>query len=107
MAPHYSEPTHYHRAIGAHEPVLYIAGGDTVITTTVDAMGQDARGERVTESGNPQTGPFYVEGAEPGDTLVVHLDRIEPNRETGITAAVLAPNGGEPGFAPEPTQAGA
>ena len=22
---------------------------------------------------NPQTGPFYVEGAEPGDTLVVHF----------------------------------
>ncbi len=25
---------------------------------------------------NPQTGPFYVEGAEPGDTLVVHIDKI-------------------------------
>src|SRR5437868_1719669 len=26
---------------------------------------------------NPQTGPFYVEGAEPGDTLDVHIDNIE------------------------------
>ena len=105
MATHYFEPTHYHRAIGAHEPVLRIAPGDTVITTTVDAMGQDARGERVTEPGNPQTGPFYVEGAEPGDTLVVHLDRITPNRETGITAAVLAPNVVDPEFARELPQA--
>ena len=29
------------------------------------------------------TGPFYVEGAEPGDTLVVHIDSIELNREWG------------------------
>jgi acetamidase/formamidase len=32
---------------------------------------------------NPQTGPFYVEGAEPGDTLVVHIDSIELNRDWG------------------------
>ncbi|MFO1350472.1 MAG: acetamidase/formamidase family protein [Gammaproteobacteria bacterium] len=32
---------------------------------------------------NPQTGPFYVEGAEPGDTLVVHLLKVAPNRDWG------------------------
>lgn len=27
---------------------------------------------------NPQTGPFYVEGAEPGDTLAIHLIDVQP-----------------------------
>src|SRR6185437_15405215 len=30
---------------------------------------------------NPQTGPFYVEGAEPGDTLAVHFVSLEPSRD--------------------------
>jgi acetamidase/formamidase len=33
---------------------------------------------------NPQTGPFYVEGAEPGDTLVLHLVAVEPARDWGL-----------------------
>ena len=35
---------------------------------------------------NPQTGPFYIEGAEPGDTLVVHIDKIELRTGTGAGA---------------------
>jgi acetamidase/formamidase len=34
---------------------------------------------------NPQTGPFYVEGAEPGDTLAVHFISIEPARDWGAS----------------------
>src|ERR1044072_6428620 len=37
---------------------------------------------------NPQTGPFYVEGAEPGDTLVLHLGSLEPARDWGASAAI-------------------
>jgi acetamidase/formamidase len=37
---------------------------------------------------NPQTGPFYVEGAEPGDTLVLHLVAVEPARDWGASAAI-------------------
>ena len=37
---------------------------------------------------NPQTGPFYVEGAEPGDTLALHLVSLEPAREWGASAAI-------------------
>ena len=37
---------------------------------------------------NPQTGPFYVEGAEPGDTLVLHLVDLEPARDWGASAAI-------------------
>jgi len=29
---------------------------------------------------NPQTGPFYVEGAEPGDTLAIHVAGLTPAR---------------------------
>jgi acetamidase/formamidase len=36
----------------------------------------------------PQTGPFYVEGAEPGDTLVLHLVELEPARDWGASAAI-------------------
>ncbi len=92
-------PTHYHNTIGWHEPVLAIAPGDTVSTTTVDARGQDQHGARVAERGNPMTGPFYVEGAEPGDTLVVRFDKLYPNRDWGWTARAIAPNVLDPGFA--------
>jgi amidase len=36
------------------------------------------------------TGPFFVEGAEPGDTLAVHIDRLTPSRTTGWTYSPLA-----------------
>ena len=89
MATHHFEPTVYHVAIGAHEPVLHIDSGDTVVTTTVDAGGVDAAGEAVTEGGNPQTGPFYINDAAPGDTLAVHFDRLVPNRNMGRTSTVI------------------
>jgi acetamidase/formamidase len=92
LAIHRFAPTHYHRAMGSHEPVLRIADGDTVITTTVDAGGADATGRRITEGGNPQTGPFYIQSAEPTDTLAVHLDVLRPNRATGYSAQVVAAN---------------
>lgn len=37
---------------------------------------------------NPQTGPIYVEGAEPGDTLVVRMESIEPNRDYAVSCYV-------------------
>ncbi|MGY1809740.1 acetamidase/formamidase family protein [Blastococcus sp. SYSU D00669] len=37
---------------------------------------------------NPQTGPFYVAGAEPGDTLALHFVAMEPARDWGASAAI-------------------
>ena len=37
---------------------------------------------------NPQTGPFYVEGAEPGDTLAIHFVSIEPSRDWAASTTV-------------------
>jgi acetamidase/formamidase len=37
---------------------------------------------------NPQTGPFHVEGAEPGDTIALHFVSIEPARDWGVSTTV-------------------
>jgi len=92
MPTHTFTPDHYHNTIGSHPPVLHIAPGDTVITTTVDSWGLDANEQEVTEGPNPMTGPFYVDGVEVGDTLVVHLDRLTPNRVRGWARMGLAHN---------------
>ncbi len=107
MAIHHFQPDHYYTTIGAHEPVLHMAPGDMVVTTTVDAMGQDRHGAEVASRGNPQTGPFYVEGAEPGDTLVLHLDRLTPNRAIGYTSTSVAPNVVDPWYVPRLPEHGA
>jgi amidase len=101
MALHHFQPTDYHTAIGSFEPVLRIGDGDTVVTTTVDAFGKDASDTLVTPRGNPQTGPFYIAGAEPGDTLRVQLEQIVPNRAIGYSGSVVAPNVVEPSYARE------
>ena len=106
MATHDFEPTNFHVTIGSHEPVLRVASGDTVRTWCVDSGGSDRSGEQITDGGNPQTGPFFVEGAAPGDTLAVRLDRIEPNRALGLTGQVVAANVVDPWFAAELPRAG-
>jgi acetamidase/formamidase len=90
MAVHDFHPTRYFSTFGPHDPVLHIAAGDTVITTTVDARGLDAQEQCRAEGANPQTGPFYVEGAGPGDMLVVHLDHLYANRDSGWSSTLLA-----------------
>ncbi|MCH8830955.1 MAG: acetamidase/formamidase family protein [Planctomycetes bacterium] len=92
------EPTQYHNTLAAHDPVLRVQPGDEIVTTTVDARGFNARREQVAKRGNPQTGPFYVEDAEPGDTLVVRLDEITPNRRYGFCGTSVAENVVQPSF---------
>jgi acetamidase/formamidase len=101
VATHDFEPTVFHVSLGWHDPVLRIASGDTVRTWCVDSGGSDRSGERITPGGNPQTGPFFVEGAEPGDTLAVRLARIEPNRAIALTGQVVAANVVDPWFVGE------
>jgi acetamidase/formamidase len=78
---------------------MTIADGDSVVTTTVDAAGYDAAGVRHSEGGNPMTGPFFVEGAAPGDALAVRFERMRPNRPRGFTSTLVAPNVIDPEFA--------
>ncbi len=96
---HRFEPKEFYNTFsGAIKPVLRIKPGDHVITSTIDAGGTDSAGVRRGQGPNPETGPFFLEGAEPGDTLVVHLLRLEVNRATGFSASLLAPYAVDPGY---------
>ncbi|MDQ1280756.1 MAG: hypothetical protein QG670_2019 [Thermoproteota archaeon] len=87
-------PSKYFFTFGPNPPVLEISSGDTVVTTTVDARGFDSFGTLVPEektqrskntifrNRNPLVGPFFIRGADIGDTLAVSIERIVLNRET-------------------------
>jgi acetamidase/formamidase len=79
-------PTTFYRQFSAvNKPVLTVSPGDAVRTTTVDAGGTDEKGVTRVLGGNPETGPFYIETAAPGDTLVVHFTRVRLNRDWAIS----------------------
>jgi acetamidase/formamidase len=80
----------------AHPPALRIKPGDRVVTKTIDAAGVDWAGKQASPGGNPETGPFFVEGAEPGDMLSVTFHKIETNRATGYSGSLLAPYAVDP-----------
>jgi acetamidase/formamidase len=89
---HRFQPTEFHNTFsGAHKPVLRINPGDHVITSTIDARGVDSAGVQRGQAGNPETGPFFIEGAGPGDTLVVHLLRLRPTAPLAGPHAVTLP----------------
>ncbi|MET0937204.1 MAG: acetamidase/formamidase family protein, partial [Luteibacter sp.] len=76
------QPTDYSNTWNPdRRPVLVAWPGDTIHTTTIDSGGVDEHGKTRALFGNPQTGPFFVAGATPGDTLVVHLRRLKLNRD--------------------------
>lgn len=77
--------TFYRRFSAENKPVLTVAPGDTIHTTTVDAGGGDEKGVTRVLGGNPETGPFYIETASPGDTLAVHITRLRLNRDYAIS----------------------
>lgn len=76
-------PLHYEFS-RYNEPRLRIEPGETVVVESEDAFsGQirsdaDRRDKSKAPLGNPQTGPIWIEGAEPGDALAVHIESIEP-----------------------------
>src|SRR5436190_12346019 len=96
---HIFEPTTFHHVFsGEIAPVLHINPGDTIKTITVDAWGVDAKGVRRCAVGNPQTGPFFIEGAMPGDTLVIKFDRIRLNSDSAQSGGQIVPNAVQPDY---------
>jgi amidase len=96
---HVVHPTVYSRTFNSTAaPLLHIAPGDRVKTWTIDSAGYDKDGVRRSFGGNPQTGPFHVVGAVPGDTLVVRLDRIMLTRDTARSGTQLVPQATTPGY---------
>jgi amidase len=78
----YDPKVFYGTYSAAEPPALHIFPGDTVNTRTIDTAGRDANATRHGTGGDPNTGPFYVEGALPGDTLVVKILKLRPNKPT-------------------------
>ena len=97
---HEFTPTTFYRQFSAlNQPVLTIAPGDTVHTTTVDAGGADEKGVTRVLGGNPETGPFYIETAAPGDVLVVRISRLRLNRDWAISDDGVVGRGLDSGLA--------
>jgi amidase len=79
-------PTYYNTFSRMHPVLERLRPGDSVSTETLDSSGRDKDGQSRGQASNPLTGPFYVEGAAPGDTLVVRFTRVKLNRNWGYTA---------------------
>ena len=92
MTTHQFDPETFFTTLGSHPPALRIQPGDTVIMQTLDAFGFDRHGVERGGRPNPQAGPIWVEGAEPGDALQVTIVRLTPSRDRGWTRFPLAPN---------------
>jgi amidase len=75
--------TYYHTFSQANPVLEKIQPGERIATKTIDAGGQDDRGAWVSQAPNPETGPFYVEGAQPGDALAVRILSLRMNRDFG------------------------
>ncbi|MEA2505879.1 MAG: hypothetical protein QOH48_497 [Actinomycetota bacterium] len=89
------EPEEFAWTFGGVAPVSSVSPGTVMELWTEDAFGGKVRGPEDFVSKvidfpfvNPQTGPFYVEGAEPGDTLALHFVSIEPARDWAASTTV-------------------
>ncbi|HTW19182.1 MAG TPA: acetamidase/formamidase family protein [Mycobacteriales bacterium] len=85
----------YAWTFGGVAPVARVAPGTILELFTEDCFAGRVRseGDLVSEVCefpfiNPQTGPFYIEGAEPGDTLAVHFVSIRPARDWAASTTV-------------------
>jgi acetamidase/formamidase len=80
---------------GGAAPVATLRPGQVLSTWTRDCFGGRVRStsdmaSEVTDPRylNPQTGPFWIEGAEPGDTVAIHFLSIEPRFDWGVSTTV-------------------
>jgi acetamidase/formamidase len=98
MADHFSfrpGPDEWAYTFGGRLPLAEIRPGDVSTVRTEDCFGGAVRTPADLPSRvcrmpyvNPLAGPFLVVGAEPGDTLAVHLLAVEPDRDWGVSATV-------------------
>jgi acetamidase/formamidase len=89
------EREQYAFTFGGVAPVRKIQPGTVLRLWTEDAFNGTVRQASDLPSAvltmpfvNPQTGPFYVEGAEPGDTLALHFARLSPARSYGASCTI-------------------
>jgi amidase len=77
---------------GPAPAVAHLAPGTILKTNTLDCFGDAIRkpgdSMALVKGDNPLTGPFYIDGAKPGDTLVVKILSVTPNRDYGLGSLV-------------------
>jgi acetamidase/formamidase len=86
-------PDQYSYTFGGRAAVATVRPGDTLVVSTEDCFGGAVRSVDDLPSQvcvfpflNPVTGPFHVEGAEPGDTLALHFVSIMPARDYAFSS---------------------
>jgi acetamidase/formamidase len=86
-------PDQYSYTFGGRAAVATVRPGDTLVVSTEDCFGGAVRSVDDLPSQvcvfpflNPVTGPFHMEGAEPGDTLVLHFVSITPARDYAFSS---------------------
>ena len=95
--PFQPEVVQYHAAIdvvkyvyGAATPVARLRPGNILEANSLDCFGNAIKkpGDTLAlvKGDNPLTGPFFIEGAEPGDTLVVHVLDLQVDGNQGLGA---------------------
>lgn len=79
---------------GGHPAKMHLQPGTTLVTWTEDCYDGAVKApgdipSQVIPPGhdNPQTGPFYIDGAEPGDALAVHLIKLEAARDFALSSS--------------------
>jgi len=77
-------------AFGVAPPVAHLHTGNILEANSLDCFGNAIQkpGDTLalTKGDNPLTGPFFIDGAEPGDTLVVHILELQVDGNQGIGA---------------------
>ncbi len=96
-APSKSEVVQYHATIdtvkyvyGVAPPVARLRPGNILEANSLDCFGNAIKKPGDTQAmargDNPLTGPFFIEGAEPGDTLAVHILDLQVDGNQGLGA---------------------
>jgi acetamidase/formamidase len=87
------QPEQLAYTFGGRPPVARLSPGDVLRVYTEDCFGGLVRTVKDLPSQvcefpylNPVSGPFHVEGAEPGDTLALHFASITPARDWAVSA---------------------
>lgn len=90
-----SETVKYHATIddvkyvyATAPPVAHVHPGNILDANSLDCFGNAIQkpGDTLSmiKGDNPLTGPFYIDGAEPGDTLVVHILDLQVDGNQGV-----------------------
>jgi amidase len=96
-APSKPEVIQYHATIdnvkyvyGVAPPVARVRPGNILDSNSLDCFGNAIKKpgdtQALVKGDNPLTGPFFIEGAEPGDTLVIHFLDLQVDGNQGLGA---------------------